>query len=328
MASLGVTYSDLETAIRDFVGDPTAVADVDIQRGYRLFLAPPIVGESQQRHRWSFLSPIGTLDLWPTTTGTIATAVYDGPTAKTTLTVATAAFYSSMRTHPIVIADVGTFYITDYDSTTQIKVLGDASAAHATDKTFTITSTGRFPLPETYGSIEGPFVFPDGSGVVPLHLTGWGNIRILRSYSNLTSTPRQCAIVPRPTISTIYVLQKHAARWDLEVWPKTNAWWLLTFRYRVSLERLHTTDFPYPLGGEEHGETILQACVAAAELRLSGKEGDQWKRFLELLAGSIAFDCEAHSPRDLGYCWDFSDQTSAPADPRAGVEVHYTPRGS
>jgi hypothetical protein len=46
----------------------------------------------------------------------------------------------------------------------------------------------------------------------------------------------------------------------------------------------------YPLGGVVHGETILEACLAAAEATLVDAEGVHSKRFMECLASSIRID--------------------------------------
>lgn len=64
--------------------------------------------------------------------------------------------------------------------------------------------------------------------------------------------------------------------------------------YMVSTER------PYPLGGAEHGQCILLACLAAAELFEFGQRGDAHQAFLEKLKSDIAHDAR-RAPATLGY---------------------------
>lgn len=58
---------------------------------------------------------------------------------------------------------------------------------------------------------------------------------------------------------------------------------------------------PYPLGGQPHAETLLEAVLSSAELKYNDTEGPHNARFRELMIASVAFDRKVGSPRYLGY---------------------------
>jgi hypothetical protein len=60
---------------------------------------------------------------------------------------------------------------------------------------------------------------------------------------------------------------------------------------------------PYPLGGMNHAETILYACLAAAELQKDDDRGPRWETFKELLIASIDMDRRGR-PDNIGYNGD------------------------
>lgn len=64
-----------------------------------------------------------------------------------------------------------------------------------------------------------------------------------------------------------------------------------TFRYMQIPPELSAAN-PYPLGGEIHGETILAACLAAAEQKIEDVAGLHTANFQRLLAASIAIDMD------------------------------------
>ncbi len=62
---------------------------------------------------------------------------------------------------------------------------------------------------------------------------------------------------------------------------------------------------PFPLGGQPHSETLLAACMAAAELEKTKQQGPLAAKYQERLAASIQFDRRT-GPKHLGYNGDRS----------------------
>jgi hypothetical protein len=109
-------------------------------------------------HTWGFLRPKdATVILWPTIAVDAAVTVagvYSAP--YTTLTASEASFYPSMLGRTITITGVDDFVVTEYTSTTVIKVYGNATTAGAT---FSFTADGCYGLEDDFGGIDGDVVF-------------------------------------------------------------------------------------------------------------------------------------------------------------------------
>jgi len=99
------------------------------------------------------------------------------------------------------------------------------------------------------------------------------------------SPPRYASI--QPAESTGLEPQKQ----ELVLHPTPDSDYGLQFQYQAVARRL-TEDQPYPLGGQMHGPGILSACLAAAEMRMTGAQGSQYMNFLSILAGNIIRDTQ------------------------------------
>lgn len=65
----------------------------------------------------------------------------------------------------------------------------------------------------------------------------------------------------------------------------------VTIRYRYMREPLMLDETQViPWGGDRHSETLMQSCLAAAELLQDDEHGVHWERFLHRLRFSIAID--------------------------------------
>jgi hypothetical protein len=87
------------------------------------------------------------------------------------------------------------------------------------------------------------------------------------------------------------------------VYPTPDQAYTITFNY-VAYPYSLTLSHPYPLGGDAHGDTILESCLAAAEESLDDDQTLHTGRFQERLAASIAFD-KRKGPESLGYNGNF-----------------------
>jgi len=94
-------------------------------------------------------------------------------------------------------------------------------------------------------------------------------------------------------------------RWQLFVFPKSDAAYTLQFQYYLLPDYLSGA-FPYAYGGAQHAETLLAACKAVAELELDDAEGPQAASWQRMLATSIELD-RRNKPQNLGYNRDMSD---------------------
>lgn len=88
-------------------------------------------------------------------------------------------------------------------------------------------------------------------------------------------------------------------RWELLMWPTADAEYTLRGRMFVNPNAIDE-NAQHPYGGVEHGETILESCLAVAEQRLTGA-GPHQQAFVERLKASIQRDQQASAPDFIGY---------------------------
>jgi hypothetical protein len=176
--------------------------------------------------------------------------------------------------------------------------------------TISITQgTTAYDLPSDFGALLGDPTYPaaatntDGT---PTRVTRMAiitdlQLRAALGANTVQAPPQYCAV--RPTLSDSSAKQA----WKLDVYPTPSASFTITFQYQTMPPALSISN-PYPVGSEIHGETILEAMLAAAEAQtavepaediptasLSGKPVKAQPQlhhglFLELLRQSIRID--------------------------------------
>jgi hypothetical protein len=159
------------------------------------------------------------------------------------------------------------------------------------------------PCPDDFGGIEGQItlISPTSQVTFPLNVTGPGQIRA------------RFALIPSATgrplmIAEEAIKRQHdgaGQRKQLLVYPAADTGYSLQLTYYVLPDCL-TPDWPYALGGAEHAETFLEACLAVAEQRLDDAQGVHANEFMKQLAASISLD-RRHKAQLLGYNGDRSD---------------------
>jgi len=308
-STLSVTYAELKAEIGVFLGfvrdsqnwtdDENADIEAIIKRGLRQFYAPPPLSAEDAPYVWSFLKPVTTLIIWPdvaVNAGVTVTGVHDA--GITTITATSASFYPSMVKKSIVVTDTGTFTVSEYVSSTVIKVSGDATCSA---KTFSIASEGSFTLPDNFGTIEGGFTFDkDDDRYTQIKVIGESTIRSYRQRDYGVGTPKYAAI--RPLASDGSSGQRYEVTFERDPDSLYNLW----YQYSV-LSEMVSENNPYPLGGASHSETILESCLSIAEQRMEDNEGLHYKKFLERLAASVRYDRRSSNVEVLGYNSDNSD---------------------
>jgi hypothetical protein len=99
-------------------------------------------------------------------------------------------------------------------------------------------------------------------------------------------------------------------RFELLLYPTPTATLTLKGRYYSNPEVLDD-DAEYPLGGQPHAQTLMQACLAAAEINSDGGgPGTQYGLFQTMLAKSIAHDRLVSGKKFFGYNGDRSSGNS------------------
>lgn len=314
-STLSITFDDLQKEVAFYLGlsrDSTkwSASELEsinscIKSGLRQFYCPdPLPGE-RIAHDWSFLRPIASFVVWSsleaTSTNTVTGATADGG-SNTTLTATLPTFVPSMVGSAITLTGVsGEWTILSYTSSTVVKVSG-AVPSMSTPRTFSMTASGDYPLPDDFGGIDSPITVltPELGGPIPVG--GEASIRASRQYQTVTGKPTNAAVVPDLNDGT-------GQRFTLMLFPTPEVNYTLQFRYRVLPDALTTGKYAY--GGSAHAETVLESCLAVAEKRMNDTLGIHRTEFANRLRASVSRD-RLSAPHNLGYNGDNSDEMPIP----------------
>lgn len=262
---------------RGWVADNTVEIEDLMKTTVRTVCNPPV----PIPHVWSWLKPVTSIDVWPTTTGTATTHT-------TTLESATAVFYPSMVGQTVVFDDSeNEFTITAYASATSVTI--DPTATAETDLAFTITPSGCYRLPDDFGGMIGALTYEPSAGYVNIETVGEGKIRQYRMGGSVTGYPRFAAI--RSVAPTGTAGQKSG----LMLWPTPDAVYTLSYKYNLLINAL-TSSSPYPPGGAQYAELWRAAAMACAEVHMQEVRGEKWQYFMEELSRMILLDQDQSAP--------------------------------
>jgi hypothetical protein len=143
------------------------------------------------------------------------------------------------------------------------------------------------PLPDDFGAFEGSIVvvLTGEGGQTPIDLVGAGDVHA--AYADMPDT------TGRPTMACEEPIKGTSPttgqRFQVRVYPTPDQAYTLELRYDVLPDAL-SDDRPYVYGGSQHHESVLQSCLAQAELKLDGQIGVQNAKWVERLATSVSMD--------------------------------------
>ncbi|MEM6362816.1 MAG: hypothetical protein AAF745_00205 [Planctomycetota bacterium] len=119
--------------------------------------------------------------------------------------------------------------------------------------------------------------------VPEIEIVGGSPVASTQDTSPATNIPEYGAIRPKRSDGSGQQI------WEILVYPIPNGSLELNYRYTSVPSPLSETN-PFPLGGRQHSETILQSCLAVAEDREKGGPGPAYSKYLERLRASVEID--------------------------------------
>lgn len=225
---------------------------------------------------WLWTRPVQSFVLWADvslSTATVTGSAYDPASNKTTITATTASFFPTMEEHTLTTTTTGDFTITDYVSSTVVKVLTDATAVAA--ETFSMVSNGAFTLPAIFaGSVQGAIHFAAGTNEGSV--ISWGSesdVRLFREdSSSQTGTPSIAAVRPKTDVVG------SRRRWELVVWASPDSDITVEFPFDLHFDKLVEFDEvqPAPL---MYDEAVKAACMAIVDKDGEGILGHDWEYY-------------------------------------------------
>jgi len=161
--------------------------------------------------------------------------------------------------------------------------------------------TDDYDLPADFGGLRTGFYYSEGSLRNPIDIVGIGQVLEDRARLAATGRARKAAIRPKE-----FTGDTESVRYEVLLYPNPQSDATLYYQYNVLLHKL-SDSAPYPIGGMDHGETLLESCLAVAESRQDDELGPHHDLFMERLAASIERDRRVMTPDTLGYNADYSD---------------------
>lgn len=155
------------------------------------------------------------------------------------------------------------------------------------EQTTTLTTTASdydYTLPINFGSMVGQYMeWAAGSPYAPVRQVHDVEVTRLRSRSTQTGRPQVFGIRWRgQTAGT-------AQRREAIFWPTPDAAYTLTYTFALHAEALSLSN-PYPLGGQDTSQLMVEACKAIGQAKKQGGRGDQWTIFMEALRAAVEED--------------------------------------
>lgn len=298
-STLSAAFEEIRIEVADFLGygrsssgwdsDTSSRLAAIIKAGVHQFYFPPKIQADKDPHKWSFLTPVASL----TTEETYSTGTVEVSNNVCTLTGGTWPTWAATNGRLTIGS---TEYPISGKDGIYLYVSGVDVAAGAT---FTLEHDGNYTLPDNFGSMISQYMTFNDDIVGPrVNLTGEGQIRTLRQGDNVFGQPKLAAVRPKTSTGST------GQRWELLLYPIPDDTYTLYYRYRLLPDSLSTGLYPY--GGAAHTQTIIQSCMAMAELKMDGKRGPQWEQFVTMLTASIEQDLEVGRVMNFGYNGDNS----------------------
>jgi hypothetical protein len=159
----------------------------------------------------------------------------------------------------------------------------------------TVEDQSAYDLPDDFQMLDGPLTHAsDGNALYPeIKIVGEHQIRLGRQSDLSTGRPRMACVRVKP------IDPSGVTRWEIEFWPTPDGAYNLRCPYQINAGAI-PEDANLPFGGLPHAQTAIEACLAAAEERMSVGNGMHQQKFLEELVRSVGHDRQVSSPKSLG----------------------------
>lgn len=172
----------------------------------------------------------------------------------------------------------------------------------------TAGDVSRYDLPDDFSIIDGPIIHAPTAATIyaPIPIVGESQVRMRQEAQLGSARPQIAAVRPKPIDAS------GITRWELIMHPTPDGTYSLSFRYQSNPTAM-PEDACLPYGGQPHAQTVVEACLCAAEEQMASlgtlttKQLVHGQKFLECLTRSIGHDRKASSPTTLGRNTDASD---------------------
>jgi hypothetical protein len=312
-STLSVAYADLKVSVAHYLGlsltstdwsaDELALINMLIKKGLRQFYKPPKVFDDEPPHRWSFLSPVGSV----LTSASYATGTIELVNGDATVVLTDGVWPAWAATHGTLAVNGSRYAIASRTNDSEIELAEAWSGDSDAEASFALEHDGNYDMDDDFGGVDGHYLtHGEGAYKPDIRIVSEGEIRRLRNQSVSRGEPRLAALRPKNTI----VSTSSGQRFEMMFFPIPDAAYTLYFNKIVNVDMVDDTHI-YPLGGMAYGDCIEKSCLAAAETSETDRRGVKWEDFIAALTSAIREDQTAMTSKHFGYNGDCSDELHA-----------------
>lgn len=187
----------------------------------------------------------------------------------------------------------------------------------------TVGGRNVYDLPPDFGSMEGDAMFSEDSnysGRIPI--VPESKIRDARQSASATGYPQMAALIVKETRGLV------PSAWCVHFWPDPDG--VYNVRYRAIIDPLElSVENPWPVCGPEHADTLIESCLAAAEIGKDDAAGVHSENFMRRLQASIEQDGSRRRSEYFGNMNDpIGDQSGNWRGRSSGLTVKGAPLSS
>ena len=157
----------------------------------------------------------------------------------------------------------------------------------------TVADTYLYDMPDNFAFIEGLMVHDAAMLYRELKQVSPEKLLAMRAMADISQVPQLFAIRPKSAGGVV------STKYEMLMYPTPDAAYLLNYQYALIPDAL-SAEAPYPLGGPQHAETILESCLAIAEQRIDDKIDIHQSLFMQKLQASVAIDRRVGASQWLG----------------------------
>ena len=186
----------------------------------------------------------------------------------------------------------------------------------------TVIGTDEYTLPVDFGRIIGSIRFNSTAHMPSIAPISIGQLYSLRDTRPESGVPKYATFDYASTFGVNGQLQK------MSLWPNPDAEYVLNYRYEAYSGKLDATSRPFPLGGAQYANVIIESCLSIAEQRANDEIGLHTTQFKLALASAVEYD-RRHNPVNFGQLGDQNSTIFGDAGLRSELkEVSITYKGS
>ena len=165
-----------------------------------------------------------------------------------------------------------------------------------------VAGTNTYDLPPSFSGVLGEITLTiAGTTANTIAIVPEPQLRQLQTLGTPSATPSYAAVRPKPSDGSA------EQAYEITFYPTPNANAAASFRYSVTPQPL-TDANPYPLGGRQFAELMLQSSLAVAEERTAKGQGVAQSKFMSLLQAAVAWDSQSLQTTDANV-WTLDDET-------------------